>query len=343
MKHSDAVTLADVAGAVGVHPSTASRVLSGQMTGTPTAERILAAAAEMGYRPNLAAASLRTRNSRVLGVLVPRFTDYVLARVYEGIDDAAFAAGYSTVATYSQDHDSSRLERLEALLDRRVDGVVIADARPQNDEVIDALAHGAVPFALAVRRSRGQLSATVNDTVGGALAASHLVATGHSRVAVLRGPENASTATERTRGFLEEAKRLSMHVPEALVVPSEFDEESGYQATRLLLRRAKVTAIFATNDLAAVGAMGALREASLQPGRDVALIGYNDVPFVRHLPVPLTSIDSPIYELGRRATTLLLRRLAGENVRSVRLTPNLVARASTLDYMPLRDARRAAH
>lgn len=334
MKHSEAVTLADVAGAVGVHPSTVSRVLSGQMTGTPTAEQVLTTAAKMGYRPNLVAASLRTRNSRVLGVLVPRFTDYVLARVYEGIDDAAFAAGYSTVATYSQDRDSSRLERVEALLDRRVDGMVIADARPQQDEVIEALTRRAVPFALAVRRSRGQLSATVNDSVGGALAASHLFATGHRRVAVLRGPDIASTATERTLGFLAEANRLSLSVPEDMVVPSEFDEESGYESTRLLLKRAKVTAIFATNDLAAVGAMGALREASLQPGRDVALIGYNDVPFARHLPVPLTSIESPIYDLGRRATALLLRRLAGESVRSVRLTPRLVARASTLDYQP---------
>lgn len=334
MKNSDAVTAADVADAVGVHPSTVSRVLGGQLTGTPRAEQVLAVAAQMGYRPNLAAASLRTHNSRVLGVLVPRFTDYVLARVYEGIDDAAFAAGYSTVAAYSKDRDSSRLERLEALLDRRVDGFVIADARPKHDEVIDALTRRAVPFVLAVRHSRGQLSATVNDRDGGALAAAHLIATGHQHFAILRGPENASTATERTRGFLEEAERHSLHVPRSMVVPSEFDEESGYEATRLLLRRSNVTAIFATNDLAAVGAMGALREASLLPGRDVALIGYNDVPFVRHLPVSLTSIECPNYDLGRRATTLLLRRLAGESARSVRLKPHLIARSTTLDYQP---------
>ena len=136
---NEPVTLASIAEAVGVHVSTVSRVLRSQTPRTDTAIRIVETARDLGYTPHRAAASLRTRNSKLIGVLLPRLTDYVPARIYEGVDDAASTAGYTTVIAKSGDDPSRRLDRLEALLALRVDGVIVCDARLRDDQVVEEL------------------------------------------------------------------------------------------------------------------------------------------------------------------------------------------------------------
>lgn len=325
------VTLATIAEVVGVNVSTVSRVLRSTEPRTETGRRIVSVARDLGYTPHPGAASLRTKNSKLIGVLLPRLTDFVPARIYEGIDDAAFAAGYTPVIAKSSDDPLRRLDRLKALLALRVDGLIVCDARVRDDQVIAELMRRGVPFVLACRRAHGQVSATTDDLRGGALAAEHLVVLGHERIGVVAGPQDVSTGLERLRGFTVELKRHGLTLPDRLVVRSQFDVDAGLRSARhLLATDSELTAIFAANDEAAVGVMSALREHDLRPGLDVAVIGYNDVPSSAHLPVPLTSVASPMYEVGKAATELLLRKLHGEGkVKSVRLSPHLVARQST--------------
>ncbi len=332
------VTLATIAKAVGVHVSTVSRVLRSAGPHSATGERIVRMAAELGYTPHPAAAALRTRSSRQIGVLLPRLTDFVHARAYEGIDEACFGAGYTTVMAQSGKDPARRLDRLRALISLRVDGIIVLDARAQGDQVVRELTRRNVPYVLALRRARGSLSSTCDDARGGELAAGHLDDLGHEQIGVVAGPQHLSTGRERLEGFVRQLHERGKELPPHRVVPSEFDVSAGlHSARRLLELEPGLTAIFAANDDAAVGVFGALRERGLRPGVDVSVIGYNDVPYAAHLPIPLSSVRSPIFAIGQAAAGLLIRRMHGaDGQRSVRLLPELVARESTMRADPER-------
>ncbi len=324
------VTLRDVAERAGVHVSTVSRVLSRRDGPTsPTAARIHLIAAELGYRPDPYAASLRTRRTRSFGVLVPALTDLVLATVYDEIEQSANAHGYDTFVANTRDDVVQQRRRVDLLLDRRVDGLVLGDAR-LDDTFVDELAARGVPFVLVSRRHGDHLSVTCDDELGGRLAAEHLLGLGHRRVAVVAGEPYASTGHDRTAGFLAACRENGLDVPMSRVLHSRFDVAGGREAAdRLLEQRDPPTAVFVVNDFAAVGVMGALRDRGLRPGHDVAVVGFNDVDIAAELPVPLTSLRSPLRTMGARAATTLIARVEGQPVTSVRLAPQLIVRASS--------------
>jgi LacI family transcriptional regulator len=330
---SRAVTLTEVAKRAGVHVSTVSRALSSEAPriGAETVDRIRLLAEEMGYEPDPAAAALRTGRSGVLGVLVPRVSDYVLARIYEGIDSRATEHGYNTFVSNSNDDPLLRRERLSDLLLRRVEGMVLGDARLDGDELVGILRKRGVPYVLVNRRLRGHPSVTTDDILGGRLAASHLLELGHENVGIIAGPSYVSTCAERTYGFVSQFRAAGIGIDESRIINSGTDAVGGYEAgSALLANNPDLTAIFAINDFAAVGAMGAIREFGKVPGRDVAVVGYNDVPLSSFLPVPLTSISSPMFQMGQEAMTMLVDLISGRTAEPRLLTPHLMVRASTL-------------
>jgi LacI family transcriptional regulator len=329
---SRVVTLTEVAKRAGVHVSTVSRALSSDSRiGAETVDRIRLLADEMGYEPDPAAAALRTGRSGVLGVLVPRVSDYVLATIYEGIDSRATERGYNTFVSNTNDDPLRRREKLNDLLLRRVEGVVLGDARLDGDELVGILSKRGVPYVLVNRRLRGHPSVTTDDVLGGRLAASHLLELGHENVGIIAGPSYVSTCAERTHGFVSQFRSAGMGLDEGRIINSGTDAVGGYEAgSALLAGNPGMTAIFAINDFAAIGAMGAVREFGKVPGRDVAVVGYNDVPLSSYLPVPLTSVSSPMFQMGQEAMTLLFDLMAGREAESILLTPHLVARASTV-------------
>ena len=324
------VTLRDVAEQAGVHVSTVSRVLNRRGGGAgATAMRVHRIAAELGYRPDPYAASLRTHRTRAFGVLVPALTDLVLATVYDEIEQSASALGYHTFVANTRDDKVEQRRRVDLLLDRRVDGLVLGDAR-LDDTFVDDLAARAVPFVLVSRRQGDHPSVTCDDTLGGRLAAQHLLGLGHRRLAVVAGEPYASTGHDRTAGFLTACQEHMVEVPTSRVVHSRFDVAGGRQAAEQLLDQPdRPTAIFVVNDFAAVGLMGALRDRGLRAGHDVAVVGYNDVNIAAELPIPLTSVRSPLRTMGARAVTMLVERLEGRSVTSLRLAPQLIVRASS--------------
>jgi LacI family transcriptional regulator, galactose operon repressor len=331
---AEPVTLAQIAKRAGVHVSTVSRALTGNATGvgSGTASRIRALAEEMGYHPDPAASALRTRRSGALGIIVPRLTDYVLARVYEGADEAARDIGYTTLVANSNDDPALRMERLDKMLARRVEGFLIGDARLDGDDLVQALKRRGIPYVLVNRRLRGHPSVTTDDVRGGQLAGEHILALGHRVVGVIAGPEYASTCVERTHGFVERFLSAGINVPDTCIQTSAPDGEGGHAAADALLRRhPDITAIFAINDFAAIGAMGAAREHGRTVGRDIAIIGYNDIPLATWLSVPMSSISSPMVDMGRRGSKALHDIIAGGRPEPVLLEPTLSARDSTLN------------
>jgi len=335
--NAERVTLRDVAVRAGVHVSTASRVLrrrehgSGSRgQGSDTAARIRRIADELGYRPDPYAASLRTQRTNTFGVLVPALTDLVLATIYDAIEATARERGYDTFVANTRDDPDEQRRRVDLLLDRRVDGLILGDAR-LDSAFVDELAARDVPFVLTSRRHGDHPSVTCDDELGGRLAAQHLLGLGHRRLAVVAGEPYASTGQDRSRGFLDVCRENGVRVAESRILNSGFDVAGGRAAAeRLLAGRTLPTAIFAVNDFAAIGVMGALRDYGLRVGEDVAVVGYNDVSVARELPVPLSTVRSPLRAMGEQAVTALIARLEGQQVEAVRLPPEMIRRASSV-------------
>jgi len=329
------VTLQDVAREAGVSVTSASRSLHGARNGArapspETIARVRAAAAELRYTRDEMASGLRTRQSRLLGVLVPRLSDLVLATVYDGLEEAAEAAGYRTVVANTHDDPAEQRARAQIMLDHRVEGLVIGDAHVDG-LFVDELQSRGVPFILVNRRAGSHPSATCDDFSGGQLVADHLWERGHTRVAVLSGEPYASTGRARCHGFVECWRAHGGSVPEGWVVNGPFHTQGGRASMERVLAEpgGPPSAVFAVNDLAAVGAMGALRDAGLHVGSDVAVVGFNDVPLAVELPIPLSTVAVPLLEMGRCAVQLLLDLLGGGSPVSRMLPAELKIRASS--------------
>jgi LacI family transcriptional regulator len=338
---SRTVTLKDLARELGVHPSTVSRVLhSGSdvakgAASTATAERVRELAKRLGYSRDPQAASLRTRRTKLLGVIVPRLSDLVLAIMYEGIDQAAAEVGYSAFVMNSRDDPEEQGRKIDLMLARRVDGLIIGDAH-LDGSLLQELTAKRVPFVLMNRRVPGYPSATCDDVVGGELVAEHLWDKGHRKVSVIAGEPYASTAVDRTAGFLDRWRSLGGTISADDVVWSRFDTAGGREAAEQVLTSGRPcpTAIFAVNDFAAIGAMGALRSRGLTVGQDVAVVGYNDTSLAAELPIPLTSVHSPMLDIGRAAVQLIQGVLNGEKPEPERLKPTLRVRESSAAHAP---------
>lgn len=329
------VTLRTIADRLGLHVSTVSRILhakpdeSVRAASTATVERVRRLAAELGYQPNPHATSLRTRRSSLVGVLVPRLSDIVLATIYEGIEEAAAEQGLSTFVTNTGDRPEVQSARTTMVIGRRVDGMIFGDAHADGRFLDEVAGHG-VPFALVNRQAGTHPSVTCDDYLGGRLVAEHLLGLGHRDVAVIAGEPYASTGIGRTAGFTDRYREAGIEIPSRRIVHSPFDAAGGHMAAERLLDEDETpSAIFAVNDFAAIGAIGALRDRGLRAGADIAVVGFNDTPLAAELPVPLTTVRSPMGEMGRRGLRLLVRLLEGSPVESERLRPELVVRASS--------------
>ncbi|MCI9887850.1 LacI family DNA-binding transcriptional regulator [Micrococcales bacterium 31B] len=333
---SSRVTLAQIAQEVGLHVSTVSRVLNSSgarasdAASGPTADLIRATATRMGYRPNTMAQGLRTRRSRLVGVMVPRLTDYVLAEIYEGIQTEATERQLVTLVTNSQDRADLQAEGISMMSDRGVDGFILGDV-PHLGGYAHQVAQLGTPFVLVSRVACDFPSVSSNDYLGGRLMAEHFLQLGHTDVGVISGLEFASTARLRAQGFLDTMAEAGHEVHVRAQEPSGFTVDSGYLSARKLLERAPdITALFVANDFDAIGAYGAIREAGRRVGSDLAVGGYNNIPIAGYMAMPLTSVNSPRIEMGRRALAMLSEVLDGGSGEQVKLEPTLIARESTL-------------
>lgn len=299
------------------------------MASQETVARIQEIAAQLNYQPNPHATSLRTRRSGLVGVLVPSLTDLVLASIYEGVEQETAKVGLSTFVTNTHDRLEQQRSCTDMMLSRRVDGLIFGDAHLDGRFLHEVSGHG-VPFVLVNRRTADHPSVTCDDYLGGRLAAEHLLNMGHEKVAVLAGEPHASTGVDRTAGFVDRFHEAGIKIPRARIVHTGFDASGGREGMETLLsHRNRPTAVFAVNDFTAIGTVGALRDHGIRLSEEVAVIGYNDTPLAAELPVPLTSVRSPMREMGERAARMLSRLLTGEQPDSERLEPSLAIRASS--------------
>ncbi|UZF55566.1 LacI family transcriptional regulator [Gordonia polyisoprenivorans] len=327
-----APTLKEIAEHAGVHVSTASRVLRQPepVDGwSPSAQRVRRAAEELGYRRNVWAASLRTRKTTTLGVVMTRLTDGVVATTYQGIDEAATRAGYSVLLASPPDDADAQRDAIELLVGRRVDGLLLGGLHAPAAEFIESLTVN-VPMLTVTRHADAGLPFVGGDDRGGGrLAARHLIDRGYTDLAVIGGPAHATTATDRLAGFLDGLGEAGIELPPNRIVTSAFDVDGGIAAGRQLLDGPdRPRAIFTVSDTIAIGVLGVARDLDLQIPADLALVGYNDIPIAAQLPVPLTTVASPARRIGETAARGLLDLIEGRDVESVLLPVELIARGT---------------
>jgi LacI family transcriptional regulator len=324
------ITLQDVARAAGVSVSTVSRVLDERLppSKSQAAERVRQAASQLGYRKDIMASSLRRGGTGTIGVLVPRLSDTVMALVYEAVFRAAKRQGYFAIVATCGDDPAQEWSATESLLDRRVDGLILATSR-LDDQLPAHLRQQGIPHALILRTDGISRSAVGDDEQGGYLATRHLIDLGHRDIGLLLGPAFTSSAQYRVKGFYRAMQEAGIPVREQWVRESGFGIESGeIEGGALLSMPQRPSAIFAVNDDLAIGVMSAAHRLNLVLGKDLSLVGYNDIPLVARLPVPLTSVHTPFDHVADLAIELLLAT-GQPDTPIVKVMPSLIPRAST--------------
>jgi LacI family transcriptional regulator len=331
------VTLRDVARRAGVHAGTASRALNPEtrsLVNPDTARKVIAAAKELGYKPNPIARGLKTNRTFTIGVLVPDLTNPLFPPIVRGIEDSLANIGYTALlASSDNDPDKERLH-FEAMKARQVEGFIMATAERDHPLIEDAIAAD-VPIVLVNRTvDSSEAFAVINDDSRGTeLAVDHLVGLGHRKIAHIVGPERFSTGKTRYQGFLQAMRNAGLEPdPQLIRFTDAFTEAEGEREFRDLLGAGHdFTAVFAGNDLMALGCYDVLAETGLTCPDDLSIVGFNDIPFLDKLRPPLTTVHIPHYDIGVHATRLLIERLTNPDAQpvTVLMQPALIVRGST--------------
>ncbi len=324
------VTIKDVARVAQVSVATVSRALNGHgNVAEEVRNRVFAAARELRYTPHAAARSLSSRRTQTLGVVLPDLHGEFFSELMRGIDQAAREHGlHLLVSSYHGDPEEQGAA-LRAMRGR-VDGLLVMSPYMEAPAVLD----DSLPMVLINSQCQGESVAALGvDNYGGAFAmVEHLVMCGHRRIAFIAGPAGNFDAHERLRGYREALKRFAPDA-ESWVVPGDFDEASGHRAGLALLDAAqRPDAVFAANDMMALGCLFAFAHAGVQVPEDVALAGFDDIPMARYVHPSLSTVRGNLSELGARAARMLIARLAEGVVVAPQpqaLTPELIVRESS--------------
>lgn len=332
------ITIVDIAKDAGCSINTVSRALN-NMPGVSAASRarVLASARRLGYVPSRIARSLLTKRTRTLGVIVTDCTNPFYARLIRAIDDTALSFDHSVVLCNSSEEHEREVRALQLLIESRVDGMLITPVQFSSEHIRDLMRRN-IPFVLVGRRFPNLDTCHVmsDNQAGAREATSLLLSLGHRRIGHVTGRLEISSVEERLAGYREALRAYGVEFDESLVARAERDVEGGREcARRLLALTLRPSAIFAYNDLQALGVMQAARELGVRVPKDLAVVGYDNIELSAFFEVPLTTVAQPSYEIGRAAATLLFRLIETGNVapeeRTTMLAPQLVVRASSGD------------
>jgi LacI family transcriptional regulator len=328
----EAPTITTVARLANVSVASASRVLNGIKTNPETLAKVTEAAEAVGYVPNAAARSLRSRRTGQIAFAMPDVANPVYTTMISSIQEVARAGGWRLML-HSTDADAGEeLETLRALKQRYVDGLILASLNVTEEHAAE-LARAAAPVVLIGRPAKEAPVDTVraNSRKGAAEAVRHLHGAGRRRIAFINGPQHTAPGTSRRAGYLDGLRACGLERDDALIeLARDFMVEPGREAAERLLARTTPDAIFCANDLIAIGALATLRAANFDIPGDVAVVGMDNTGLSEVTWPPLTTIDLGSHERARIAAELLLKRIEhpGRKPRTVGVEPRLVVRAS---------------
>lgn len=327
-------TIHDVARLAGVSPATVSRVLNDNPeVGGILRDRVKSAIAQLDYKPNGLARSLRRRATTVVGVIISDVTNPFFTGMVRAIEDVAQGAGYSAVLANADEDLDKEVRYLEVAAAERMAGVVLSPASSKHTR-IDVLAERGIPVVTVDRKlhTADVDSVVVANRRAARQATEHLLAEGCRQIGFIGGPPETSTAADRLAGYRQALRTAGRPTDPSLVVRGDFRIEGGHDATtQLLSRPQRPDGLVVANNLMALGAMQCLIENEVAVPDDIAVVGFDDFAWATTLRPALTVVSQPIYDVGRQAAELLLRRIGGEQLppRQIVLPTTLMVRGSS--------------
>ena len=327
------VTLKSVAEHLGLTPGTVSSVLndapSARSIPLKTKNLIRAAAKELNYQPNYFARSLRKKRTYTLGVIAEEIGDSYGSQIITGIEEYLRGKDYSFL-TMVHRHDPELLQRhLHLLAQRGVEGIITVDTSLQESPALPTIA---VP---GHRKLKGVTNLALDHEKAAFLALDHLMSLSHRHIAFMKGNPISTDAKDRWQAICNVARQLHLEIDPDLTVQIDIDDPSpqlGYPFGKLLLARRKLfTALFAYNDISAIGAIRAFQEAGLRVPQDISVIGFDDIPWAAFQSPSLTTVRQPLIRMGQVAAQTLVQRIEGngEYPPEITIAPELVLREST--------------
>jgi len=328
-----AVTLKSVAERVGLTPSTVSAVLNNSSASHSvperTKKRILAAVRDLNYRPNFFARSLRVNRTYTIGVILEEIGDAYGSLLTSGIERYLREQNFFFL-TVAHRHDAKLLATYSAmLLDRGVEGFITVDTVLTEEPPLPTVA------IAGHRKIKGVTNITLDHHHGALLALKHLVDLGHEKIAFMKGSTVSVDSDDRWKAICEVAAKLGVRMCPEVIVQLEGDDPTpnlGYPfAKQLLARKQPFTALFAYNDISAIGSISAFQEAGIRVPYDVSVVGFDDIQSAAYINPPLTTVKQPLQQMGRIAARTLLDRIEGRMkfVPEITIEPELVVRRST--------------
>lgn len=331
---STPITIEDVAKHAGVSKATVSRVINGNYgVSEPLRQRVLTAIQTLGYQPDRSARRLRGTTSEILGIIIPDIQNPHFTSVVRGIEDLAYSHQLNVLLCDTDDDPTKQDAYIRVMMAERVAGLIFAPSFGIARQPLQQLAQLGTPIVL-IDRSVSQLryDTVVVDNVQGAYqGTAHLISLGFQRIAFVGGDLDLSPGRERLAGYRQALSDHNLPADPALIQIEHFKIESGQRLTRNLLDSPHPPdAIFAASNLLSIGVLKTVREVGLRVPEDLAVVGFDDMPWAAELFSPLTTVTQPTYELGQEAVRVLLQRRSdpAAPVRTIALRTSLTIRDS---------------
>jgi LacI family transcriptional regulator len=336
------ITLHDVADLAGVSHQTVSRVINKSSNVRPeTRDKVEAAILELGYRPNAIARSMVRGITRTLGCITPNFTDPVFTRIIESAQAEARRQGFFLLIG-----SAATVEEVEPLLNellnRRVDGLIVLNARDdERYKMLLPLASTGSPIVYVKNSPREERVSSVScdDIHGGYLATRYLLELGHRQIAIILGLGNEQCTSERLEGYRRALQEVGLSPREDLILQGDWSAPSGSSAiTHLLDRSQDFSAVFALNDRMAAGAIQKLREVGYRIPEEISVIGYDNMPLCTLIYPTLTTVEQPLDYFGEQASSILINQILTGDSEPLRICakPQLIIRESVIPYQVLK-------
>jgi LacI family transcriptional regulator len=328
------ITIFEVAQKAGVSSTTVSHVINKtRFVSDETRGRVERAIEEMGYRPNALARSLRSGETHTIGLILPDSANPFFAEVGRSIEGAAFDVGYNIILCNTENNIEKEHTYIDVLAKKQVDGMIFVGAGEDYDSYKKILDMKIRVVAMDRDYPDLEMDVVISDNLqGGKLATQHLIDLGHKRIGCITGPSKVNLSALRVTGYVETLEQAGLPVDQSLIVTGDFHPESGQEAAyKLLAMKDPPTAIFACNDLMAIGVMRACIELGMRIPQDLAVVGYDDIELASYSTPPLTTIQQPKKEMGITALKYLLGRIQAEQSPPQRasLPVSLIVRGSS--------------
>ena len=303
-----------VAAKAGVSVGTVSNVLSGSARVSPEFEkRVLLAIRQLNYRPNHIARSLKRNSTRLLGMVISDIANPFFPYVVRGAEDAAMERDYVLVTLNSDDRVDRELQLFSVLGRHRVDGILLVPASDRELNHVRALSEDGTPIVMLDRvpEDCSWDSVSVDNAVGAQRCVDYLISLGHRDIGLVSGAPHLVVSAERLRGYRNSLRIAKIPYRAGLVARGDFSFDTAYRVTRELLAKERPSALFVSNHVMSMGSLKAIHELNLKIPKDVSFLVFDDMQFFESMSPPITALSQPMYEMGRKAAELLIRRIEG--------------------------------